>query len=246
MLRALTLYCLVLQTCPVWADTEKACERLWAHRGHTLDGAPEGSVEAAQQALKRGAGGTEIDILWVPQRNDFIVAHDQDQADTKPVELFSDWLQALPNDFPVWVDAKNFSQLWPWQVSTASARLHAILEQHQRLDNSIVESRNPWYLATLHKTGVRTLYRTDLKNHDSDWLNQAHAGLAGWLFNFGPFTAISTDWRRYNGPTAAYLGNMAPVYLSTAKTMDGVAPLLKRPEVHVILTNTGIYAHPDC
>lgn len=246
MLRAFILCCLVCQAYPATATAEHTCKRLWAHRGHTLDGAPEGSVEATQLALQKGAGGSEIDILWIPGRNDFIVAHDHDAAAAQPEQLFSDWLQAVPNDFPLWVDAKNFSQLWPWQVSAASTRLHAILQQHARLDNSIVESRNPWYLSTLHKTGVRTLYRTDLRNHDSQWLNTAHAGLAGWLYGFGPFTAISNDWRRYHGPTAEHLSRLAPIYLSTAKTMDGVAPLLQRPEVKVVLTNTGVYTHPDC
>jgi hypothetical protein len=60
------------------------------------------------------------------------------------------------------------------------------------------------------------------------------------------FTAISTDWRRYHGPTADYLGSKAPIYLSTAKTMDGLDPLLKHPEVKAILTNTGVYTHPGC
>ena len=247
MLRALTLCCLLFQVPTVLAVSVKTCERLWAHRGHTLDGAAEESVNAALQAIQRGAGGSEIDILWVPKQQDFIVAHDWDSADAGPEISFNDWLSALPADFPLWVDAKNFGSLWPWQVSEAAARLHNILEKHQRLSVSIVESRNPWYLGKLHALGVRTLYRSDLKNYSSDWMNNAHAGLTNWLYSsFGPFTGISTDWRRYHGPTADLLGSKAPVYLSTAKTLDGVGPLLQRPEVKVILTNTGIYQHPDC
>ncbi|GGY55540.1 hypothetical protein GCM10011297_30370 [Bacterioplanes sanyensis] len=230
---------LVAVVCTSTASAAGECQRLWLHRASITDHAANSS-SGALAGWQQGAGGVEVDILYDPQQQRFIVAHDWQAAGEHSL-LLSDWLSQVPQEIPLWLDAKNLGSLWPWQISGASQRLKTVLQQHQRLLTAIVESRHPWYLRHLQRQGIATLYRTDLKPYpDGDWRQSWHIDLFQWLASVAPFSGVSLSHGRFQAPVIEPLIRYAPVYLSTVRQAETAKALLAQPQVAVVLAKGSV------
>lgn len=227
----------VIQTKPF----PTVCLEGWAHRGyvHTQQGFKENTIPSYLEAIRLGATGIELDVIYDTNLKDFIVSHDK-LSDASHALRLSDALQQLPQ-INIWLDAKNLYQLWPWQAFSATEKLYNIVSSSHRLQSVLVESRSAWYLSHLSQYGVQTTLMIEPnpdKNPISLWLMIAISKIG---FVMGDFQGISISYNRYRNEVSENF-QATPAYLSTLNDETLLQSFVAQPQVKVFLTdNPNLY-----
>ena len=221
------------------------CDKVWAHRGR-IGTDPDNTLSSALKVKALALPGLELDVHYDPARQNFWVVHDDPALNDESNDTLESYLDALaPGPMGLWLDAKNFAGLAPWDAVAAADRLASLLQDHPSLSPVYVESRNPFYLLMLKQRGVGTSYLISP--------NARHNGVAFWLnvywmkwsYSWGPFDALSMDIGRYNDKVAAVFKG-APLTLSTVNDEARVELLAAQPEVAAILTDQPFYEVGRC
>jgi hypothetical protein len=223
-----------------------ACQKAWAHRGYAAAGG-ENSLAGIAEAFRRGAAGVEIDVLFDPELDDFVVSHDRPYTlfDGQPLRLES-VLSRFPRSGLFWLDAKDLRKLSPWTAHQATHRLSALLERYGLTERAFVESSQPLYLSWLADQGVHTSYAISPNDRKySASLYRLHAAVMKLAYAFVGADAISMTAARYTPVTAATFDEAA-ILLSTVNDAGMLRYLSARPEVKVVLTDEDHYAVTAC
>ncbi len=223
-----------------------SCQKAWAHRGHAATGG-ENSLRAVAEAFRRGAAGVEIDVLFDPELDDFVVSHDRPYTlfDGRPLRLEA-VLSSAPRNGLFWLDAKDLRKLSPWTAHQATHRLSALLERYGLTERAFVESSQPLYLSWLADQGVHTSYA--ISPNDRKYgapLYRLHAAFMKLAYAFVGADAFSMNAARYTPVTAATFGEAA-ILLSTVNDAGLLRHLSALPEVKAILTDEDHYAVTAC
>lgn len=232
----------VVQSAPPVAS----CDKVWAHRGR-LESDPPNTLASAQRLLALGVAGLELDIHYDPEQQHFWVIHDDpsaaDKAQRDNLERF---LAVLgPAKMGLWLDAKNFASLAPWDAVAAADRLQQLLAQYAPQSRVYVESRNPFYLLLLKSRGVPTSYLISPNSRHAApvfWLN---VYWMKWSYSWGPFDVVSMDIGRYDAVVAEIFTGV-PTLLSTINDDIMVAALAAQPNVAALLSDRNVFQVGRC
>lgn len=220
------------------------CHRLWAHRGQ-MHGEPPNSIAGVKAALAAGFRGVEVDLHYWPQRDLFLLAHDWPARPGDTLTL-NGLLDAIDPAVLLWLDAKNLGELWPWQADRAVARLRSVLDDHGSRQRAIVESRNPLYLRWVKAADIPTSLLVSPNAEHAAPAYWANVYIQKWLYSWGPFTALSMGWERYDAPVRDAFGERVPIHLSTLSDPTDIRPLLAIDNVRVMLTNRPLAGLAGC
>lgn len=143
----------------------KDCSKIWATRGHNThtDGQFDNAnnIEAVNRAFKQGAMGTEIDIFFDRQRQDYIVSHDY-PYNLKNGQLLTltQLLKSTGHAGYFWLDFKKMRHLSETEIKIAVARLRSIVDLYSNNDAIFVEGHDPINLAFFRDGGFQTIFDT--------------------------------------------------------------------------------------
>jgi len=204
-------------------------------------------LQSVQSAFGRGASGTEIDILFDRELEDFVVSHDRPYTlfGGKPLMLESVLSEYAGAGF-FWLDAKDLRKLTPMTARKATQRLASLIQRHRLTERAFVESNNPLYLSWLTDRGIHTSLA--VSPNDQRRSAPAHkltAAVTKLAYAFAGASAISMNASRYTPVAAAAFGE-APVLLSTVNDAGALLHLSAIPEVKIILTDGDHYAITAC
>ncbi len=220
------------------------CLEGWAHRGYVnaAEGIKENTLASYEAAIARGAPGIEIDALYDVDLGEFIVSHDAPYHRREDGSLLT--LGEVLQQFPqvnVWLDAKNLSSLWPWEAAAAIDRLDDLLSREQRKQRVLVESRSPFVLRQLGKSGIYTaLLVSPNPRHDavSLWAVILASKLS---FAIANPSGLSMSHGRYRDDVAKAFAQ-APMYLSTVNDPQKAEQYQSQVRIKVFLTdNPALY-----
>lgn len=244
---------------PIWIDRSfreassaapmffDKCRKAWAHRGFVGKGR-ENTVGSVRRAIERGATGVEVDILYDVETGRFMVSHNRPYQQTDGNILTLDQLfSRIEADTYYWLDAKDLSDLWPWQAKGAVKRLTMILEKHGLKERALVESRSPFYLAWLADHGIHTSYMVSPNEADYSapifWGNIYFMKLA---YTLGPFSALSMNDDRYTRSVEQAFGSEVPILVSTVNNRSDFEYFAENPRIKIVLSDRNFYSFNNC
>jgi len=223
-----------------------SCHNVWAHRGR-LEGDPANTLSSAQRLVEAGVAGLELDIHYDIEQQVFWVIHDDPlQADKQQRDNLETFLRLLgPAGTGLWLDAKNFGSLSPWEAISAADRLQHLLQAYPAESAVYVESRNPFYLLLLQQRGIGTSYLISPNSRHASAIFWLNVYWMKWSYSWGPFDALSMDIGRFDQKVEQVFGEV-PLLLSTLNKASQVKEIVQRPNVAAILSDRNLYHISRC
>jgi len=215
------------------------CLKVWAHRGFFKEGLEENSIESITKAFDLGAAGTELDVFYDLNLDEYIVSHDYPYNLKKGRILkLKDVLKKVGKRGYFWLDFKNLEVLSKENAQKATLRMLDLLEKFKLTGKAIVESKNPINLSIVSRSGLHTSYwvtpeTSTEENFFKFWHDIYKIKL---FFIYGNFSALSMNHYRFSEDIERRFANI-PVHLFTVNDKKRVKELVRKKNVKVILTD---------
>ncbi|MBM4310378.1 MAG: hypothetical protein FJ119_05465 [Deltaproteobacteria bacterium] len=173
--------------------------KVWATRGLVTDGsdgAPvrvRNSIDSIAYAFERSARGTELDVHYDMEMDDFVVSHPRRYEKPNGTLLTLGALfDAVGGDGYFWLDWKDLRHLNRSQLQAALARLKQITDRPGFMNRVYVEGEAPFSLVAVRQAGFQTIYdcRPLL---DSNMLAPVVVDVFKAVYYFGGFTAMGLN-----------------------------------------------------
>jgi len=216
------------------------CEKVWGHRGY-FKSHEQNSLNSYRAAFDLGAEGTELDIFYDIEMNDFVVSHDfpYKLKDGKLLML-DEVFNVFGNTYYYWLDFKNLKKMSEKDVRSSVLKMSLLMDKYNIKNKIIIESTSVNKLFQLSKAGF----------HTSHWIsfNENIGGLEYWKRSYklkikyllGYFSAISMDYRIYTLKLKKSFSGL-PILLFTINDEPTVMEYVMDDSVKVILSDESLY-----
>lgn len=220
----------------VFTPVYSGCQKIWAHRGNAQNHTPN-SIESVNAAFDSGAIGTEIDVYFDLETEDYIVSHDYPyNLKNGRVLRLEEVFENVSNKYYYWLDFKNLKNLSEAQATSALGRLIDLLDKFALNKQVVVESTHSANLALFTSSNIFTSY----------WIRPRES--SGW-FSFmkrvyryklnlimDKHAVISMNQKYYTEKVAEVFSNV-PTHLFTVNTEERMKALLNSDDVKIVLTD---------
>ena len=237
------------------ADTVyRLTPKQWIPRGFYGDDVQQNSVRGVRAAFERGAHGVEVDFHYDPDRDRFVVTHDNPRTDAQGNRQFDlidgreltleELMQETAKDRYFWWDFKNLGYLNKEETSRAIAQLERIGAIHGVKERAYIEGSDPIRLARYKRAGFHTLLA--FQPLDERWPGSSLVlDLAKLLVWSGPLDGIAIRYRETDladlGPATLEALRHVPLFVfHVPPRRELVEKLVALPQVRVILVGRGI------
>jgi hypothetical protein len=180
------------------------CSKIWATRGLNIRGDGQfkhaNNIDAVNRAFNQGAVGTEIDIYFDRERQDYIVSHDY-PYNLKNGQLLTltELLKATGHDGYFWLDFKKMRHLSETEVNIAVARLRSIVDLYSNDDAIYIEGHDPINLAYFRDAGFNTIF--DTHPPPDHWpFTSFVMNIYKMVYYFGNYTVMGIEHDDINRP----------------------------------------------
>jgi hypothetical protein len=221
------------------------CNKVWGHRGY-IKGLEMNSMESIQRAFELGAAGVELDILFIPEMERFLVAHNLPTSPKSESTLYLDELfEELGDKGYFWLDIKNLRELNRSDTVMAAETMFSLLSQHGLVNKTIIESKMASKLAIF----------ADRKIFTSLWITPGRSD--GWFdsrlkmflyksrFLRGGYSTVSMNYLNFTPYVQSYLENV-PVHLFTINNLEEIKEYHHMPNVRIILSDEDHFSLDSC
>ncbi|KAA3647389.1 MAG: hypothetical protein DWP95_03170 [Proteobacteria bacterium] len=182
----------------------KNCSKIWATRGlNTRIGGlfdNANTIEAVNRAFRQGAVGTEIDIFYDRQRQEYIVSHDY-PYNLKQGKLLTlaELLKATGHKGYFWLDFKKMRHLSKSVAKEAAVNLRSLVDYYSDNDAVFVEGHDPINLAYFRSAGFQTIF--DSHPPPDHWpFTSFVMNIYKMVFYFGDHTVMGIEYDDINRP----------------------------------------------
>lgn len=215
------------------------CFKVWAHRGFFKEGLQQNSIESFLRAFELGAAGTELDIFYDLNTNEYVVSHDY------PYHLINGQILKLEDVFKkvgkcgyFWLDFKNLAILSKQDTQKAVFTLHNLLKKYNLTDKIIVESTNPINLKIVSKLNIYTSYwiMPEIYSYDNFFYFQFDIFRYKLFYLYGNFSALSMDYNLFNKKLEGIFANI-PIHLFTINDSKKLMNYFVKKNVKIILSD---------
>lgn len=226
----------------------------WIPRGFYGDDVAQNSVRGVRAAFERGALGAEVDFHYDPDRDRFVVAHDDPRIDAQGRRQFdlidgreltlAELMQETAKDHYFWWDFKNLGYLDREETTRAIAQLEVIGAIHGVKERAYIEGSDPIRLARYKRAGFHTILA--FQPVDERWPGSSLiTDLAKLLVWIGNLDGIAIRYRETDladlGPGTLESLRHVPLFIfHVPPRRELVAKLAALPQVRVILVGRGI------
>lgn len=221
------------------------CRKVWATRGlvnaDASDHTAGNSIETVSLAFARGVRGTEVDVFYDPELEQYVVSHNF-PYDLKDGELLSldKLLAEVGGKHYYWLDFKHMRHLTDEQTAAAVARLEEIARRNALGKTDIyVEGAAPFHLGHFRDAGFATIF--DIHPLADDHLmTPVIVNLYKAIFHFGDFSVIAMKYGEADAPvygprTRELLGDIPTFVYHVPDDAGLLRELSALPPVRVLL-----------
>ena len=214
------------------------CEKVWGHRGY-FKNQEQNSLNSYREAFDLGAKGTELDIYYDIEMNDFVVSHDFPyNLKEGKLLMLEEVFNAFGNVNYYWLDFKNLKNMSEKDVRSSILRMTSLTDKYKIKDKIIIESTNVNNLFHLTKAGFNTSYFINFNT--GRWYYWIYLYELKIKYILGYFSAISMDYRIYTLKLKKSFPGL-PVLLFTINEESIVKKYVMDDSVKVILSDENLY-----
>lgn len=224
------------------------CFKVWSHRGFFKEGLEENSIESIIKAFDLGAVGTELDVFYDLDLDEYIVSHNYPYHLKKGRALkLQDVLKKVGKRGYFWLDFKNLEILSKENAQKAALRMLELLERFNLTAKAIVESTHPMNLSIVSRSGLYTSYwvapeTSTAGNFFKFWQDIYKIKL---FFLYGNFSALSMNHYCFSENIERKFQHV-PIHLFTVNDKKRMVELVRKKNVKVILTDEKQFYSEKC